>query len=203
MKKFLALAFAGTMALSVTACGAKEDVKEVAQQVKEEVKDAKEEAEEKVEEIIEEDEESAFDYEQGGIGLNLPEGWTAEEGSDSSVIKVNDNAGNTGILFISSDEGEAEADFRLFGLGKGSSKNGTEAVDLDAFETGNFAWRGYSFIYPAIWDDQHILNLVSEPNEDGKYMEVQAWLGTNEAEKFAIDDENLGYIMESLSFVEE
>ena len=202
MKKFLALAFAGAMALTVTACGAKEDVKEAVKEVNEEVKDVKEEAEEKVEEVVELAEESEFDYEQGGIGMNLPEGWTAEEGSDSSIIKVNDNKGNTGILIISSDEGEAEEDFRLFGLGKGSTKNGTEAENIDAFEAGNFAWRGYSFVYPAIWYDAHILNLVSEPDEDGKYMEVQAWLGENGAEDFAIDDENLGYIMGSLDFVE-
>ena len=36
MKKLFALAFAGVMALSVTACGTKEDVKEDVQEVKEE-----------------------------------------------------------------------------------------------------------------------------------------------------------------------
>ena len=196
MKKFLVLAFAGVVALSVTACGAKEDVKEVVQEVKEEIE---EEAEEKAEEIGED--ASAFYVEHGEISLNLPEGWFTEEASDPTMIKIS-NEKRSGILFVSWDEGEAEEDFRLFGLGKGSVKNGTEAENIEPFESGNFTWRGYSFVYPAIWTDEHIVNLVSETDENGKYVEVQVWLGENGAEDFAIDDDNVGYIIESIDFVD-
>ena len=216
MKKFLALAAAGVLCVSMAGCG-KEKVEEVAKEAektvetaKEEVKEGAEKAEEKVEEKVEDVKDAAgslvddrdYDFVNGGVGVRLPEGFTAEPYSgSSSIIRTSDDSGTIIYSkdFISIDENN---DFYGQGYEKADSE-GVEAADIESFKAGNYTWVGYTFDTMLFGDYWHYVNLTTEEAKDGQRLSVLLHEGTGDKEWYGVDSEEVQYILSNMDFVEE
>jgi len=216
MKKFWALAAASVLCVSMAGCG-KEKVEEAAKEAektvetaKEEVKEEAEKAEEKVEEKVEEVKEGAeslvedrdYDFVNGGVGVRLPEGFTAEQYSgNTSIIRTDNDAGTLifGKAFISVDENN---DFYGQGYEKADSE-GVEAADIDPFKAGNYNWIGYTFDTMLFGDYWHYVNLTTEEAKDGERLSVLLHSGTGDEEWYGVDSEEIQYILANMDFVEE
>ena len=204
MKKILAFAFAGVLALSAAGCGAKEEevsaAAEVAEEVKEEAEDAAEEAEEEVEEKIE---EAAEDEEEDdtffGLAYEVPEDWKSGDGGDYVWIAP-PSKGNT--MFLQVFDGDPGEDFNIMGTGKFTSQvEGTEPADIEPFEAGNFTWHGYSINFPGYYGPETIVLLASDvDSKTGKAVGARVDLGKDEEPNFSLDDEEIQSILASCEF---
>ncbi len=211
MKKFFALAAAGVLCVSMAGCGKKveekvEEVKNTASAAKEEVKeganDVKEEVKETVDNVKDAVDDGDYDFVNGGVGVRLPEGFTAEQYSgDTSIIRTDDDAGTIifGKAFIDIDENN---DFYGQGYEKADSE-GVEAADIESFKAGNYNWVGYTFDTMLFGEYWHYVNLTTEESKDGQRLSVLLHEGTGDKEWYGVDSEEVQYILSNMDFVEE
>lgn len=202
MKKILALAFAGALAFSATACGAEEEEVSVAAEAAEEVKEVAEEEAEKAEEEVEETEEAVEDEEDDvsfQLVYEVPEEWESGDGGGYIWIAP-PSKGNT--MFLQVFDGEAGDDFSIMGTGKLTSQvEDTEPVVIEPFEAGNFTWHGYSINFPGYYGPETIVLLASNvDSESGKAVGARIDLGVDEAPNFSLDSEEIQSILASCAF---
>lgn len=208
MKKFLAFAAAGVLALSMAGCGNKDNeptTPEPTNTATEGETETEPEAEPEPEpvEVTAED----FDYVHAGVGVSVPEDFKVEEYSGGTSIIYTGSMPATSkgsiqfeVKTISVDENN---DFYGHGYEKADSVD-MEAEDIEPFEAGGHHWFGYRFqvmLFGSYW---HYVNLATEEkNSQGQNLSVLLKEGQGDEEWYALDSEEVQYILSNMDFVEE